>query len=307
MNTSVKIISLYANSIAYRNANQFGFTNVVEELNKTVDLRNYDVNKLFSENLVTEESYISLMDGQRRSYEFPNSAAVGCFLSHMKICSQNESTLVLEEDAVFQKSLSIQLKHAIELIQKKNAKIIIFGPSRIFEGLFPWRHPVAPYNNTNRFEKLGTRGFWGTHGVLYSAKGCIQMNNLFKGPKNMQIDSAISYYSQISALKDIWIEINESSIVQDWSLKTVFKQHINSQCCYCNTSTQNCFPYISLTITSFVSVIVTVFINNKITRKFSNESIKLCSVLLLIVQNINYVLKKVHAHLFLFLNIVKKK
>ena len=42
-----------------------------------------------------------MLDGQRRSFEFPDASGVGCFLSHMKICNQYETTLVLEEDATF--------------------------------------------------------------------------------------------------------------------------------------------------------------------------------------------------------------
>ncbi len=273
MNTSVRIISLSANSSAYRNADRLGFMNVFEELNKTVDLRQYDADKLLQENLITEESYIDLMDGQRRFYEFPNPAAVGRFISHMKICSPKEPTLVLEENAAFHDSIGPQLEHAIELTENENASLVIFGPSHVFQGMSAWKSLHTPYTNDDRFEKLGSRGFQGTHGILYSPKGCRDLNHLFRGPKNMQIDGAISFHSQRSNLRNVWIEVNHLSIYPNSYL---------TKCGYCNPPAHDCSPS---TIPYFIVIIVTAMFINIRRIKLRIHLIKIFSTLLLIFQN----------------------
>ena len=188
--TPVRIITLSGGSLAKKNFVEAGFKDVVEEVTKTADFRGVTPDDLYRQGLITRLAHLTLEDGQRRSFELPNAGAVGLFVSHLATCSSERATLVLEDDAVPAASLTAQLTASLELARRhKDAlDVVIFGPVKTFQDMTPWLTPHMEPAPTPGFEPLGNRGFFGTHGVLYTARGCQLMREALSPPFDMQID-----------------------------------------------------------------------------------------------------------------------
>lgn len=140
----VRIITLDKESIAKERFTALNFTDVREEIERTADLSRKTPDQLYSDSLITNMARLMLQDGQRRSFELPNAGAVGCFISHLAICSMEDVTLVVEEDAIPQAHLITQLAAALNLADREGdaLDIVIFGPIQSFQGMQPWVPPV---------------------------------------------------------------------------------------------------------------------------------------------------------------------
>jgi hypothetical protein len=239
LDVPVRIITLN-NSVALPHFEEFGFRNVMDRNDLTADFRGSSPADLEEAGFITplaRQSIEALENDEypRRPYELAKASAVGLFLSHLRVCDKHATTLVLEEDACpINPALQSQFPLALELTKNHTADIIIFGPLEVFEGMKPWK-PISVQSSQPGFEPLGSRGFFGTQGVLYTARGCQKMWNHLGPPFDMQIDGALSLRSQGDALFSrpsntslkLWIEVGTVSIVQDHSLLEELQPHIN--------------------------------------------------------------------------------
>lgn len=247
----MRVITLDKGSMTLTNFLSAGFQDVRAETDKTADFRHKTADELFRDGLITRLAHVTLEDGQRRSFELPNPGAVGLFISHLAVCSTEHTTLVLEDDAVPQPQLPAQLEAALKLSQqyKDALDIVIFGPVKTFQDMTPWVPPHITPKPTGGFEPLGNRGFFGTHGVLYTAAGCGLLRDALSPPFDMQIDGALSLHAQAALTNghpanttlDVWLETGGPSIVQDQSYVARMRSHLNSEgCCYCNGPANAC-------------------------------------------------------------------
>jgi len=231
----VRVITLDNGSAPVGLFEGVGMRNVAERPDLTANMRDASVESLVRDGKVTKAAAGKLDDGPRRSYELVSTGAVGIYMSHLQMCDKERTTLVLEQDAQPKQSLQTQLPAALQLTHEQAADIIIFGPVQIFEGLSPWVPPQQAPSNSPGFEPLGSRGFFGMQGVLYTARGCQRMNELLGPPIEMQIDGALSNHVQWHSKLDepenttinIWVEVGAESIVQEHSVSELFQPHIN--------------------------------------------------------------------------------
>lgn len=230
----VRIITLKGGSPAVALFQDVGFVDVVERSDLTVDLSHASPTQCELDGLITPLARLSLEEGPRRAYELVSVGAIGIYLSHLSVCSENHTTLVLEEDARPNKvTLETQFPRALELTKTGAADVIIFGPVELFSGMSPWL--AVPGAAAPDFEELGSRGFFGMQGVLYTPEGCQQMRRRLGPPIEMQIDGAISFYTHNHALfnrsanssLNVWVEVGAESVVQEHSIWEVFQPHIN--------------------------------------------------------------------------------
>ena len=262
LNLPVRIITLSKGSIPKPLFHAMGFTDVRESTETTADLEHFTAAQLEHKGIITGLARLTLMDGQRRSYELPGVGAVGDFLSHLQTCDPDRDVLVVEEDAIPQSFLTSQLPAALALTKDTpthdGADIVIFAPISLYQGMDPWVKPDQPAGSVPGFEPLGNRGFFGTQGVLYTARGCRRLRRLLGPPIYMQIDGAISYATQTANMIDVpanhslnvWVEVGSQSIVQEHSLGELFKEHINGGCCFCYSASTACMgiPMYILTV-----------------------------------------------------------
>ena len=267
----VRIITLNNGSVALSHFEEFGFRNVMDRSDLTANFRGTSPADLEEAGLITplaRQSIESLEHDEypRRPYELAKASAVGLFLSHLRVCDKHATTLVLEEDACpMNPALQSQFPLALELTKNHTADIIIFGPLEVFEGMKPWK-PISVQSSQPGFEPLGSRGFFGTQGVLYTALGCQKMWDHLGPPFDMQIDGALSLRSQGDALFSrpsntslkLWIEVGTVSIVQDHSLLEDLRPHINGDVERCTIYSMwtGCWKWEHYTIAALLVVLV---------------------------------------------------
>ena len=285
LEVAVRVIALASNTTAAASARRAGFFDVREAIEQTADFRNVTIDDLRRWSYIDRFTAVGMRDGQRRFYEFPNPKAVGCFLSHMRVCQTSATTLVLEDDAVMDSSVRRSIAEGLRMIRDGDARIVVFGPSRVFRFMAPWVGRRLP--SDRYFVPIDGYGFFGTHGVLYSARGCHDVRRVFEGrPMQMQYDSALAYAAHAADLTGVYLQANTTSITQDWSLRTLlYPQHINAKtCCNCNGASDDCFPRltIALSLVFVVAVLKVDWIRRQSRRVFTLRGLLLG---LLVVQN----------------------
>ena len=282
----VRVISLSAQSLASQRFVKFGFKDVLDESNKTVNMEDATPNSLYNEKLITSSCRLALLDGRRRGHELPSPQAVGVALSAPQVCSTELTTLVVEEDAMPHSSLMAQLPAALKLLQLgRPPDIVVFGPIQMYREMYPWlppkdNIPASVSVGSAHLQPLGSNGFYGSHGVLYTPQGCKQARKLLVPPFDMQYDALIALRSQLQANPDIvvetsdqlhvWIEHGASSIVQQPPERYAHAEINGKSCCFCNVPSNSCsnFPYWAVVSITLVScALVSYLIHHSMAKK----------------------------------------
>ena len=172
------------------------------------DLRNASALRLLNDDVISLNAYVSLTSGKKRWHEIGSLGAVGNFLSHLRACSTENPTLVLEADARLGDTL---LPKLAEALRTRNLDTVQFGPHSIFD-TSPDQTPIdqSPDDAAEQgswLQPLGDRSALGTHGILYTPRGCARVRKeLGNKPIDVQYDDAIGFLARTLKRLDAFIE-----------------------------------------------------------------------------------------------------
>lgn len=175
---------------------------------QATDLRNSSALQLLEAHVISLNAYVSMTSGKKRWHEVGSLGAVGCYLSHLRACSTYYPTLVLEADARIGATLLPKLAEALRI---RNLDTLQFGPHSIFD-TSPGRTandqpPDAARAQSSWLQPLGDRSALGTHGVLYTPRGCARVRRELGGkPVDVQYDDALGFLARTLKRLDAFVE-----------------------------------------------------------------------------------------------------
>ena len=187
-----------------------GFSDVATS--PAVDVRDASPISLLRSGVLSQSSYLSIIHGVKRYREIANHAAVGCYLSHIRSCSEDADVLVLEADAQPSALLPIRIAAARAY---PGLDTLQLGPWKVFTSLnvTSAQHPPAAAAehlaeaadasaaSAPRIMPVGDRIALGTQAVLYTATGCKRLRAaLADRPIEMQYDNALGFLAQVGQL-----------------------------------------------------------------------------------------------------------
>jgi hypothetical protein len=192
-----------------------GFSDVATS--PAVDVRDASPISLLRSGVLSQSSYLSIIHGVKRYREIANHAAVGCYLSHIRSCSEDADVLVLEADAQPSALLPIRIAAARAY---PGLDTLQLGPWKVFRSLnasASAQHPpaaaaehlaeaadasaAASAASAPRIMPVGDRIALGTQAVLYTATGCKRLRAaLADRPIEMQYDNALGFLAQVGQL-----------------------------------------------------------------------------------------------------------